>query len=170
MDDLDRKLISLFQFDGKASIASIARACGMSESGVKRRVERLEADGVIEFVTVVRPRALGYEVNVMLSIRAQVGYAAGVAQRLSELHEVVWVSLMTGRYPVLAEVVLRDADELFEFLQRRVAEIEGVLEVETTTILKNVKFDYKWKLHDESTVEPPSIPVRTHKTKTVPSR
>ena len=40
MDELDRKIISLLQLDGRASNAKIAREVGVSEGTVRRRLRR----------------------------------------------------------------------------------------------------------------------------------
>jgi Lrp/AsnC family transcriptional regulator, leucine-responsive regulatory protein len=47
IDDLDRKLIALLQQDGRRSFADLGRDVGLSTPAVKRRVDRLEAAGVI---------------------------------------------------------------------------------------------------------------------------
>ena len=41
MDELDRKIIALLQVDGRSSNAKIARAVGVSEGTVRRRLRRL---------------------------------------------------------------------------------------------------------------------------------
>ena len=47
LDDLDRKIIALLQQEGRRSFADIGREVGLSTPAVKRRVDRLEAAGVI---------------------------------------------------------------------------------------------------------------------------
>ena len=47
IDELDRKLIALLQHEGRRSFADLGRDVGLSTPAVKRRVDRLEAAGVI---------------------------------------------------------------------------------------------------------------------------
>ena len=54
MDELDRRIISLLQLDGRASNAKIAREVGVSEGTVRRRLRRLIQEDVF-----MRPRRYG---------------------------------------------------------------------------------------------------------------
>jgi Lrp/AsnC family leucine-responsive transcriptional regulator len=47
LDAVDRNIIALLQRDGRRSFAEIGRDVGLSTPAVKRRVDRLEASGVI---------------------------------------------------------------------------------------------------------------------------
>lgn len=47
LDDLDRRIIDELRVDGRASFADLGLTVGLSASAVKRRVDRLVADGVI---------------------------------------------------------------------------------------------------------------------------
>ena len=53
LDDLDRKILALLQQDGRRSFADIGREVGLSTPAVKRRVDRLEAAGVIRGYTAI---------------------------------------------------------------------------------------------------------------------
>jgi Lrp/AsnC family leucine-responsive transcriptional regulator len=47
LTDVDRRILALLQADGRRSFADIGREVGLSTPAVKRRVDRLEASGVI---------------------------------------------------------------------------------------------------------------------------
>src|SRR5215216_5365956 len=60
LSDLDRKILALLQRDGRRSFADIGREVGLSTPAVKRRVDRLEAAGVIRgYAAVVDASKLG---------------------------------------------------------------------------------------------------------------
>ncbi|MBV8405752.1 MAG: Lrp/AsnC family transcriptional regulator, partial [Gammaproteobacteria bacterium] len=52
MDDTDRKLIGLLRNDARTSVASLAKALGVSRGTVQNRMVRLAADGTIVGYTV----------------------------------------------------------------------------------------------------------------------
>ena len=52
MDELDLKIIGILQSDGRASNAKIARAVGVSEGTVRRRLRRLIKDDIVHVVAV----------------------------------------------------------------------------------------------------------------------
>src|ERR1700709_1910445 len=47
MDDIDRQIVALLRQDARRSFQSIGMRVALSAPAVKRRVDRLEADGVI---------------------------------------------------------------------------------------------------------------------------
>src|ERR687890_2552115 len=68
LDDLDRRVLAHLAADGRASMAELGRAVGLSRTAVLARVQRLERAGVIR----------GYRADVVLpgeraAHRARVG-------------------------------------------------------------------------------------------------
>ena len=60
MDRTDRKLLALLQTDCTLSIAQLAEQVGLSATPCWKRIQRLEADGVIERrVALVDPEKVG---------------------------------------------------------------------------------------------------------------
>ena len=65
MDELDRRIISLLQMDGRASNAKIAREVGVSEGTVRRRLRRLIQEDVVKVVAVPNLEKLGYATTAL---------------------------------------------------------------------------------------------------------
>ena len=53
LDDTDRDIIRQLSADGRVSLTDIGDFCGISRISVRKRIERMEAAGVIEGFTVV---------------------------------------------------------------------------------------------------------------------
>ena len=53
LDDLDRKILDHLERDGRATLADVGTAVGLSSSAVKRRVDRLQETGVIVGYAVI---------------------------------------------------------------------------------------------------------------------
>ncbi|MCX6463169.1 MAG: AsnC family transcriptional regulator, partial [Pseudonocardiales bacterium] len=61
MDRLDERIVALLVDDARRSYADIGASVGLSASAVKRRVDRMRADGAITGFTVrLDPGALGW--------------------------------------------------------------------------------------------------------------
>ena len=60
MDELDRSIIEILQKDGRGSNARIARAVGVSEGTVRRRLRRITKDGVVKIIAVPNLDKMGY--------------------------------------------------------------------------------------------------------------
>jgi DNA-binding Lrp family transcriptional regulator len=72
MDELDRKLIGCLLEDGRASYAAIGDKIGLSPPAVKRRTDRLLADGVISgFTAVLDPDLVGWSTEAYVEVHCQ---------------------------------------------------------------------------------------------------
>ena len=69
LDQIDRILLRELLADGRATLAHLAAAAGLSVSAVQSRVRRLESRGVVTGYTVrVDPQALGYMLSAFVAI------------------------------------------------------------------------------------------------------
>ncbi|MFE4016720.1 Lrp/AsnC family transcriptional regulator, partial [Streptomyces sp. NPDC059101] len=69
LNDLDERIVHALAEDARRSYADIGQEVGLSAPAVKRRVDRLRADGAITGFTVrVDPAALGWETEGFIEI------------------------------------------------------------------------------------------------------
>jgi Lrp/AsnC family transcriptional regulator for asnA, asnC and gidA len=142
MDDLDRRVISLLERNGRASNARIAREVGVSEGTVRRRLKRLVQDRIINVVALPDPRKLGYESEALIGIQADPDKIDQVANRLAQLDHTRWVAVTTGTYDIFAWATLPNAEELGKFLREQVGTVPGVRRTETFVNLAVKKREY----------------------------
>lgn len=119
LDDLDHKILAQLATDGRATFADIGAAIGLSAPAVKRRVDKLVADGVIQGFTVrVEPDAVGVgtEAFVELHCRSRTG-PAEITAMVSGHPEVVAAYTITG-----------ESDALLHLRAGSMAEVEAVIE------------------------------------------
>ena len=64
MDELDRKIVSILQQDGRASNAKIARQLGVSEGTIRRRLKKLIQDETIQVLALPDPAKMGFATQV----------------------------------------------------------------------------------------------------------
>ena len=69
LDDTDRKLVRALVADGRATLAQLASAAGLSVSAVQARVRRLESRGVVTgYAARLNPEALGNMLSAFVAI------------------------------------------------------------------------------------------------------
>jgi DNA-binding Lrp family transcriptional regulator len=69
MDEIDRQIVAQLRTNARASFQSIGSRVSLSAPAVKRRVDRLEADGVIRsYAAVVDPGAMGWRTHALVSL------------------------------------------------------------------------------------------------------
>ena len=143
LDDTDKAIIRELQVDGRLPHAQLANRIGMSEAATRQRVKRLIDRGVMEVVAVTDPLALGAGLQAMLAITVETD-ARVIAEEISELAEVDYVVLTSGRADILCEVLCNDSTHLLELVNGRIREIRGVRTVEVSTYLRLLKQTYTW--------------------------
>ena len=131
MDELDTKIISLLQQDGRASNAGIAREVGVSEGTVRRRLKQLIQEEFIRVVALLDPGKMGYASEALVGVRVDPHKIDQVAERLAALEEVNWVAETTGSFDIFAWATLESSSTLGIFLRTKVGTIPGVRRTET---------------------------------------
>ena len=90
LDMIDRQIISLLQRDGRRPYGAIAEEVGLSEAGVRRRVQRLKDAGVMQIVAITDPLQLGYGREALIGIRVH-GDVRLVADKVAAIDEANYV-------------------------------------------------------------------------------
>jgi Lrp/AsnC family transcriptional regulator for asnA, asnC and gidA len=150
LDAMDRQILRLLQDDGRRPNADIARALGVSEPTVRKRLDRLLESGVLHIIGLLDPAATGFPVDVFVGIKAYHGHARDVGQNLAGMGCVTFVGYTTGPFDLLIEAVFADNAALLTFLSESVGSAPGVISTETIHILRVDKFKYMWDLPEAS--------------------
>ncbi len=114
LDDLDRKILTLLQEDGRRTLDDVGRQVSLSAPSVKRRVDRLRAEGTIRgFTAVLDPAALGWTTEALVELFYAPGVLlAEVAEDLARHPEVVAAWSVTGEPDAIARVRTQDNGDL----------------------------------------------------------
>jgi len=112
LDDIDRKIISHLQRDGRMTFEELGKLVGYTGMGVKKRVEKLIKKNILDFSTLLNTKPLNlYSAIVLLEIES-----AEAMQRLLRRFEncprVVFIFTTLGGYNLIALVVAESQDTL----------------------------------------------------------
>lgn len=143
LDDVGKAILRELQEDGRRSYTAIAAAVGLSEAAVRQRVKALVDGGVLQIVAVTDPLTLGFGVMATIGVSVD-GDARAVADVLSEIAEVDYCVLTSGRYDLHLEVVCRDNEHLLTVINDRIRPVDGVRETETSICLRVHKQTYNY--------------------------
>lgn len=132
LDTLDRQLVEMLQRDGRASYADLAELVGLSPAATRQRVQRLLDAGVVKVVGVTDPLALGYPVMAALGVRVERNVRE-VADRIADIHGVIYVVFTSGSFDLLVEVLCEDSSRLLAVIDDEVRAIKDVRSVESFT-------------------------------------
>ncbi len=143
MDKTDRKLLALLQEDSTLSIAQLAERVNLSQTPAWKRIQRLEATGVIERrVALLSPEKLGLALTVFVSIEAgdhSPAWLQCFAAAVSSYPEVVEVHRMAGDVDYMLRVVARDIAAYDSFYKRLIAAVP-IKNVSSRFSMERVKY------------------------------
>jgi Lrp/AsnC family transcriptional regulator len=127
MDAIDRKILNVLQQDASLSVAEIGQRVGLSSTPCWKRIQRLEADGVIlKRVALVDQTKIGVGINVFVSIETgdhSQEWLERFAQTVSAMPEVLDFFRMAGDVDYLLRVVVPDMQAYDAFYKRLIAAI-----------------------------------------------
>jgi Lrp/AsnC family transcriptional regulator, leucine-responsive regulatory protein len=119
LDPVNRRVLEELAADGRVAMAELGRRVGLSAPAVAERVQRLERAGVITgYRAELDPRALGYELAVVLRIRPAPRELKKVAELAQRTPEVVECHRITGDDCYFMRLWVRDVEHLEEVIDR----------------------------------------------------
>lgn len=145
-DELDRKIIRLLQANGRMSNTDVARALDITETTVRKRVASLLDERLMTIVAVPTPEAAGLNLSAILGISVELQSIHSVAETIRTYREVRYVGLSAGRYDLVVEGFFAGQEQLLAFITEKLGPLPGITGLETSIILKVVKFSYEWEV------------------------
>lgn len=143
MDTVDWAIIDLLRNDARITNASLAQKVGLTPGPCLRRVQRLEAEGVITgYRAQVSPRVLGQGFEVLLDIELTRFDKASVESfeaTMSGFSEVLELHRLFGTPDYLARVAVADSESYEQFLTNCVLVLDGIHRVSSRFPMKTVK-------------------------------
>lgn len=127
MDAIDRKILSVVQQDASLSVAEIGQRVGLSSTPCWKRMQRLEADGVIQRrVAIVDAEKIGLGVSVFVSIETgdhSHDWLSKFADIVRAMPEVMEFYRMAGDVDYMLRVVVTDIAGYDAFYKKLIATV-----------------------------------------------
>jgi Lrp/AsnC family transcriptional regulator len=148
MDAIDRKILAVVQQDASLSVAEIGQRVGLSSTPCWKRMQRLEAEGVItRKVALVDPDKIGLGTTVFVSIETgdhSQDWLTRFAEVVGAMPEVMEFYRMAGDVDYMLRVVVPDIAGYDAFYKKLIA----------TVPLKNVTSRFAMERIKSSTALP----------------
>ena len=127
MDAIDRKILAVLQQDASHSVAEIGNLVGLSSTPCWKRIQRLEAEGIIhKRVALVDQDKIGLGVTVFVSIETgdhSPEWLNRFAKEVGTMPEVMEFYRMAGDVDYMLRVVVPDIQAYDAFYKRLIATI-----------------------------------------------
>ena len=135
----DLEIIRILRENARTPFVKIAEDLGVSETAIRKRVKKLEKEGIIKKYTIeVDLRKLGFEVHALIGIDTKPESFISVLEKLKEIEEVTSLYSSSGDHMILMECWFRNSGELANFV-KFLESMEGVTRVCPAIILEKIK-------------------------------
>jgi len=122
LDAIDRKILAVLQQDASLSVAEIGDRVGLSSTPCWKRIQRLEADGVImKCVALVDQKKIGLGLSVFVSVESADHsdvWLKRFAEAVSAMPEVMEFYRMAGDVDYMLRVVIPDMQSYDVFYKK----------------------------------------------------
>lgn len=143
----DRLLLEALVQDGRQSHRELAERTGMSAATVNRRVNRLEASGVLQGTSArIHAESVGWGLTVIIGLRIQKGHLRQVQEQIATDPRVFGVYDVTGEWDGIVLARCQDRPDLDE-LAKTTLSSDFITRSNTMVVLKTV--------HEDAIVRPP---------------
>lgn len=141
LDAIDRKIVEELQANGRITNAELADRVGVAASTCIARVRSLVSRRIITgFTASVDPRAMGLELQVLVSVTVR----SGARQRISELSEelrslpeVMQLFFLGGVEDFIIHLGARDSDHVREFVTEHLSAHPAVSSTRTSLVFSH---------------------------------
>jgi len=144
LDELDRKIVVAMQHDGRASWRAIAEMVGSSTATVTRRGQSLLSSGVIKVAVNPALGAAGQVDSFLIRINCAPGTQLMVAEQLVAHDDVRFVTVVTGQYDIIAELVVKGGATNYPHLLEELQSIDGVERWRSDLVMHIYKVTFDW--------------------------
>ena len=142
IDLLDEELIKLLAKNGRESTEVLAKKLKVTPSTIRRRVNDLIKSETIRIVAVVDPKKAGYPLAAVIAYDVEHDKLDSAMKLLANLPEVTWVSSTTGRFDIISVQRFASTDDLNDFINKVMVQIEGLKDSEAFVCLHEGKGNY----------------------------
>lgn len=142
IDAIDRRILAALQKNARLTNAELSERVNLSPSACHRRVQRLEAEGLIDaYVALLNARRLGRPTTVFIEITLS-GQADEVLEaferEVRRIPDVLECHLMAGTADYLLKVVAEDTDDFARIHRQHLARLPGVAKMHSSFALRTV--------------------------------
>jgi Lrp/AsnC family transcriptional regulator for asnA, asnC and gidA len=131
LNDIDRKLIKALHQNGRATHVELSRQLGMHVSTIAKKMQLLEAEGIIKIRALPNPYKLGYSAHAVIAIETAHRETNAICSHLYRHFNVNLLITTFGRFDILSIVFFPTWEKLLSFFSGYLSSINGILSMET---------------------------------------
>lgn len=139
LDALDKEIIRLLVEDGRIPIGTLAKRLKVTAPTLRKRIKKIEKEGLLKVSGLIDPQKHPEMTTALVAMNIQShGKMDQILAKIAELPNVVWAGVVTGRYDIIAEVLISGGkNELYRFTTETILKHGEVVRSESFVIMKS---------------------------------
>jgi Lrp/AsnC family leucine-responsive transcriptional regulator len=142
LDSVDNAIVEQLRINGRTSNREVARAVGVSEGMVRQRLKKMTDSKAMRLGLVADTVTVGFLSGVIVRLRTTPRLGRKIAQEIAQLECCAFSGLTLGRYDVLVYLIGQTRQEMAEVIDKHIAHLPGVLEVDVREPVGSAKHRY----------------------------
>jgi DNA-binding Lrp family transcriptional regulator len=139
LNETDRRLLRQLLHDARQPIAQLARTLGLSESVVRRRINRLVKLGVIKrFTATIDYEKANNPITVLIGVNAGRMPGPEVAKALQGIDNIVEIYTVTGEFDLILKIICRDI-RCFEAIIEQIRNQDFIEKTRSFVVLNKIR-------------------------------
>jgi Lrp/AsnC family transcriptional regulator for asnA, asnC and gidA len=136
-DETDWKIISLLSKAHQPN-NKIADQLGLSEATVRRRIKSMQSAGILKIKALLNPEILENRQLAVVTVNLEKPkLLKQKAKEIAKLDNVASVSIISGRYDLMIEVIVESNKGLVNFVTESLSTVEEIGRTETFVVMKS---------------------------------
>lgn len=136
----DLMILSILQDGARIPISEIAKKVGLSENGVRYRLEKLEEEGYIRnYVVLLNPKKFGKKTFAIFNLELENRQIKTSIKKLAEIEDFIRIYQTTGQYSIKAFGLFDDEEKLTDFVNDKLLQEIPVRNYSVEIITKSIK-------------------------------
>ncbi|NLB55935.1 MAG: Lrp/AsnC family transcriptional regulator [Lentisphaerae bacterium] len=140
IDGLDIRIAYMLGEDGRLSNRELARRLGISEGNVRNRLKRMQESGMLRVTAQVDIETQPDTLLAVVGVKIDSRRLSECAEAVAALPSVLTTCVVTGRHDLMALVLAHSRPTLVEFVTDELSSVPGVIDSETSIVLKSINF------------------------------
>lgn len=138
LDEFDLALLERLSADGRVSFERLGSQVGLSRTAARARIQRLLDSETIRVEAIAHPVVHGHRTFAHVSVTTGGTSVRSVARRIADFPFAPFVSIVAGRFSMIAELRTRDLGTM-EGAIEKIRTLPGVLALDTVVYTDVVK-------------------------------
>ena len=112
MDEIDKKIITQLQGDGRTTLQELSKSTGFTSMGTKKRLEKLLKNGTIKISALINPNTLKLHPAIVMLEMESADAMQDLLDRFKDCPRVIQIFKTIGGYNLIALVVAETQETL----------------------------------------------------------